>query len=70
MKCGLYKHQREISTHWVGCTGEEYSVVEYTNHGWGGIKKGFKDLPKNEYPYTIKYKIELVFKCCELCSCD
>lgn len=26
---------------------------KYTNHGWGGIKQGYHDLPTDEYPYTI-----------------
>ena len=69
MECGLYKYKKETATHWVGCTGIEYPKEEYINHGEGGIKRGFKDLPKDEYPYTVKYKVELKFKCCELCSC-
>jgi hypothetical protein len=34
-------------------TGKKYSKEEYINHGWGGIKLGFKDLPHDEYPYLI-----------------
>ncbi len=37
-------------------TGKEYPYDEYTNHGWGGVKRGFKDLPAAEYPYTIIYE--------------
>lgn len=37
-------------------TGKEYDFTMYTNHGKGGIYRGFLDLPSNEYPYTIKYK--------------
>lgn len=46
-------------------TGNEFNFAEYSNHGFGGIHSGFvdlgngrewrsfKDLPLNEYPYTI-----------------
>jgi Asp-tRNA(Asn)/Glu-tRNA(Gln) amidotransferase B subunit len=34
-------------------TGNKYPKDEFINHGWGGIKNGFKDLPLDEYPYTI-----------------
>ncbi len=37
-------------------TGIEYSYEEYCNHGNGGIHKGYKDLPSNEYPYTIIFE--------------
>jgi hypothetical protein len=48
-------------------TGNEFPYDEYCNHGNGTIKSGFvdigngrewrsfKDLPKDEYPYTIIY---------------
>jgi len=36
-------------------TGNKYPYDEYCNHGWGGIKESKKDLPKEEYPYTIEY---------------
>lgn len=40
-------------------TGKKYCKEEYTNHGWGGNKRGFKDLPHDEYPYIIvDYKKE------------
>jgi hypothetical protein len=70
MACGLYKYKTEIATHYVGCTGNEYPKEEYTNHGHGGVYRGFKDLPKDEYPYTIKYLVKPRFKCCELCKCE
>jgi hypothetical protein len=70
MTCGLYKHKKKIATHYVGCTGNEYSIDEYCNHGKKGIYRGFKDLPKDEYPYTIKYKTEPLFECCKTCSCN
>lgn len=37
-------------------TGKRYAYDEYTNHGYGGIKYGFKDLPADEYPYTVIYE--------------
>lgn len=70
MACELYKYRKEEATHYVGCTGNEYPIKEYCNFGIGKNKDGKKDLPLNEYPYTIKYKIELIWTCCKLCSCD
>ena len=32
-------------------TGNRYDKDEYHNHGYGGLKNGFKDLPIDEYPY-------------------
>jgi hypothetical protein len=66
--CNLYKYEKSKPTHWVGSTGTEYSIDEYTNHGYGGIYKGFLDLPLNEYPYFLKFKVERKFKFCELCN--
>ena len=45
-------------------TGNFYSSDEYTNHGYGGIKvvetklglKEYKDLPQDEYPYSVEYE--------------
>jgi len=34
-------------------TGNKYPKDEYHNHGWGGIKYNFKDLPHDEYPYSV-----------------
>ena len=28
---------------------------KYNNHGYGGVKDGKMDLPKEEYPFTIIY---------------
>lgn len=39
-------------------TGNEYDYYEYLNHGYGGIHNNRKDLPKDEYPYTIIYAPE------------
>jgi hypothetical protein len=50
------KIKREKPTHFFGKTGNLYPTSEYINHGWGGIKKGLKDLPNDEYPYTFIYK--------------
>lgn len=36
-------------------TGNTFLYEEYANHGYGGLKHGRKDLPKDEYPYTILY---------------
>ena len=33
-------------------TGKKYPKYLYINHGWGGIKGVYKDLPLDEYPYT------------------
>ena len=57
---------KEIPTHWVGCTGNEYPIEDYINHGHGGYKHGFKDLPINEYPYSIKYRIERLYYWCDI----
>ena len=37
-------------------TNNLFNYNKYNNHGYGGIKRGKEDLPKDEYPYTIKYK--------------
>ncbi len=42
--------------HWKSLkTGNEYPYPEYINHGKGGTYKGFKDLPQDEYPYSLVY---------------
>lgn len=44
------------STHYKSLVnGNTYSRQEYVNHGFGEavIWKGKKDLPKNEYPFTL-----------------
>jgi hypothetical protein len=70
MTCELYKYKREIATHYVGKGGNEYLIRDYNNWGRGKTEMGKIDLPLDEYPYTIKYKTELVWLCCKLCSCD
>lgn len=34
-------------------TGNRYSYSDYVNHGCGGYKMGYMDLPKDEYPYKL-----------------
>ncbi len=70
MACGLFKLKKETVTHFVGKTGNEYPKKEYCNIGGGAMKRGLKDLPENEYPYTFKLKIEPLFECCMHCDCD
>ena len=42
---------------WVSLTsGSKYPYYEFHNHGWGNAKEGKRDLPKDEYPYTIEYE--------------
>jgi hypothetical protein len=36
-------------------TGKEYPFHRYTNHGFGGEYRGYKDLPAEGYPYTLIY---------------
>jgi len=36
-------------------TGNIYDYTEYTNHGYDIVKHGYKDLPKDEYPYLLIY---------------
>lgn len=36
-------------------TGNTYDYEAYSNHGQGGNWRGYQDLPKDEYPYTIIY---------------
>ena len=70
MKCNLFKLKKEIATHYVGKSGKEYIKDEYSNHGQGNFYRGFLDLPKDDYPYSVKYEIKPLYKCCELCDCE
>ena len=45
MECRLRQYLKEKATHWVGVDGKEYPKDDYTNHGYGGYVRGFKDLP-------------------------
>lgn len=65
----LYHDVIETPTHYVGRTGNEYPINEYHNHGHGGEKYGFKDLPADEYPYTRKYYIKRRYEYCTECTC-
>lgn len=69
MECNLFKYKKEVATHYVGCTGKEYLKSDYANHGHSGFYRGFDDLPKDEYPYTIKYETGPLYKFCENCDC-
>lgn len=52
--------------YWVSLkTGNKYPYLKYCNHGKGGEYRGFMDLPKDEYPYTIQYKAPLIPKWAE-----
>ena len=62
MTCRLYSYKKESATHYVGITGNEYPIDKYCNWGTGEKKHGKADLPKDEYPYTIKYSSEPYFK--------
>lgn len=70
MACSLSKYTVETETHYVGNDGTLYPLNEYTNHGKGGVYKGLKDLPHDNYPYTFKLINKFKFKCCEICKCD
>jgi hypothetical protein len=34
-------------------TKKVYSAEEYNNHGYGGVYRSKKDLPKDGYPYKV-----------------
>ncbi len=65
-ECSLKKHVKEKATHWVSVDGKEYPKGEYVNHGRCGLVRGFKDLPPEGYPYTIKYEVDLVWAFCKI----
>lgn len=47
---------KEKPKYWVSLiTGNKYLYEDYSNHGYGGVKHGWNDLP-DEYPYTIEYE--------------
>lgn len=46
---------------WVSLiTGNKFPYKEYANHGKVIEYRGFKDLPENEYPFTIEYEEPLI----------
>lgn len=70
MDCILFRYKTETPLYWVSLkTKNKYPYEKYTNHGHGGEYKGYLDLPKSEYPYTVEYKIKQRFRCCEICNC-
>lgn len=53
----------KIFTHYKSMvTGNLYPVLEYINHGYSGIKMGYKDLPSDEYPYRLINESEILIK--------
>lgn len=69
MTCSLRKYTKTVATHYVGRSGKTYPVSEYINHGYGGVKRGFKDLPLDDYPYTYQYETEYKWNCCRKRLC-
>ena len=63
------KYKKETRTHYIGKTGNEYPIEEYNNWGMGVEKRGKRDLPKDEYLYTHKFKAEFVWRICRECNC-
>ncbi len=62
--CNLCNYKKEIPLYYVGNTGNKYDITKYCNYGTGESKYGKDDLPLNEYPYTIEYKITFKFNLC------
>lgn len=62
--CGFDKDITEIATHYTGKTGKEYPIDEYQNWGTGETYLNKKDLPLDEYPYSIKYHYDFVWAFC------
>jgi hypothetical protein len=66
-RCNLGKEIELIAVNYVSALGNKYPVVDYTNHGFGDIKAGLKDLP-DEYPYKIEYSKRQAWKMCIGCT--
>ncbi len=49
-------NETQRCTYWVSNKGERFDYKTYTNHGLGGVYRGFHDLPKDGYPYTFEFK--------------
>ncbi len=66
--CRVYRDLLESPSFYVGNTGIEYSYEEYLNHGYGGLYRYRKDLPHDEYPFSVKYecKIKSIHDCGEI----
>lgn len=49
-------------THYIGKSGKMYDYHKYKNWGRGQAERGktdgiiYEDLPKEDYPYTLKYE--------------
>lgn len=55
MKADVF-YRSEFPESWVSLkTGNKFPYSEYTNHGFGGKRQQWNDLPADEYPYTIEY---------------
>lgn len=69
MNCNFKKYKTEVATHYIGSvTGNEYPVDEYHSFG-SGDRGSIKDLPKSDYPYTVKYDSTFKWKICRECDC-
>jgi hypothetical protein len=64
IKCGLCQYTKEIPTHYISKDGKEYSINEYGNWGTSENRYGKKDLPSGGYPYTLKYRVDYIWKFC------
>ncbi len=52
--CELFKHKVIMKTY-IGKTGDKYIKLA--------------ELKREDYPYTIEYHQEQLFKCCSICNC-
>lgn len=67
----LIEYTINKNTHWrkprplyfIGNNGVKYPYYNaiigeqgYANHGYGGLKGGLMDLPKEAYPFTLEYE--------------
>lgn len=47
--------KKDKPTYWVSLVdGSKYDYIKYANHGKGGTYRGYIDLPKELYPYTLE----------------
>ncbi len=46
----------EFPKYYVAKDGRKFEYDKYLNHGYGGKKHGYEDLPKDGYPYTIEFE--------------
>jgi len=40
---------------YISITGEKFPYGEYVNHGYGGVHRNAKDIPKDGYPYALEF---------------